>query len=243
LRFFSPPEKPTLSAPQHVLADAELARGVTHDLHEFGRGGFRLAARLALRVERGAQESHGGDARHFHRILEREEHALGGAFVGAHLQDALAIQQHIAFGDGVVRLAGQNIGERRFAGAVRAHDGRDLPLLDRQVQTVENLLVLDLDMQIFNFKKCHFFRPHKSSDQVSFIPARSPQRQRHSPSVRLRETRTNKAVTPAMTTAQPSQAPKSDRPASMFMTMIEPATIAPAPIVTAQPSQVTGVAP
>src|ERR1019366_7669867 len=62
LRFFSPPEKPTLSA------------------------------------------------RHFHRILERQEHALGGALVRRHAEDAGAVEQHVAFGDFVIVLAGQHIG-------------------------------------------------------------------------------------------------------------------------------------
>ncbi len=139
-------------AAQHVLADAKMSRGVAHDLHEFRRGGLRLAARLALGVERGAQKSHGGDTRDLHRILEGEEHALGRALVGRHLQNAFAIEQHVALGDRVVVLAGQHIGERRLAGAVRAHDGRDLALLDRQVEAVQYLLAVDFDVQVFDFK-------------------------------------------------------------------------------------------
>ena len=58
---------------QHLLVDAELLGGLAHPLHEVRGGEFGLAAMLALRVERGAQKRHGGDARHFHRILERQE--------------------------------------------------------------------------------------------------------------------------------------------------------------------------
>ncbi len=112
---------------------------------------------FALRVERGAQERHGGDARHLDRILERQEHALGGALVRRHPQDALAVEQHLALGDVVVVLAGQHISERGLARAVRAHDGRDLALFDGQRQAVEDLLALDLDMQIFDFKQRHYF--------------------------------------------------------------------------------------
>ena len=115
-----------------------------------------LAARLALRVERGAQERHGGDARHFHRILEGQEHALGGALVRRHAEDVLAVEQHLAFGDLVVVLAGQHIGERRLAGAVRPHDGGDLALFDGEVEAVEDLLALDLDVQVLDFKQRHF---------------------------------------------------------------------------------------
>ncbi len=71
---------------------------------------------------------------------------------GAMSENALAVEQNLAFGDFVIVLAGQHIGERRLAGAVRAHDGRDLALLDRQRQAIEDFLVLDLDMQIFDFQ-------------------------------------------------------------------------------------------
>ena len=142
---------------------------------------------FALRVERGAQESHGGDARHFHRVLEGEEHALGGALVRAHLQNAFAVEQHVAFGDGVVGLAGQHIGERRLAGAVRAHDGRDLALLDGQVETVEDLLALDLDVQIFDFKKRHLsfrFSPRLRNRRSRRLEGRGPLVSRLHPSSR-----------------------------------------------------------
>jgi hypothetical protein len=74
----------------------ELGRDLAHALHEFRRREFALAARLALRVQRGAQERHGGDARDFDRILERQEHALGGALVRLHLQQVLAVEQDLA---------------------------------------------------------------------------------------------------------------------------------------------------
>ena len=70
---------------------------------------FALAARLALRVQRGAQEGHGGDAGNFDRILERQEHALGGALVGRHLQQVLALEQDLAAGDLVAGLAGDDM--------------------------------------------------------------------------------------------------------------------------------------
>ena len=60
-------------AAQHVLVDSELGRGFAHLLDEFRRRQFRLAALLALRIERGAQERHGGDAGDFQRILKGEK--------------------------------------------------------------------------------------------------------------------------------------------------------------------------
>jgi hypothetical protein len=62
-------------------------------LQKIRRGKFAFAARLALRVQRGAQERHGGDAGDFHRILEREEDALGSALVRRHCQQVFALEQ------------------------------------------------------------------------------------------------------------------------------------------------------
>ena len=87
------------AAAQHVLVDAELAGGLAHALHEFRRRQLRLAALLALRVERRAQERHGGDAGNFDRILEGEEQPLGGALVGLHREHVLAVEQHLPCGD------------------------------------------------------------------------------------------------------------------------------------------------
>ena len=122
---------------------------------EVGRRKLLLAAPLALRIERGAQERHGGDARDLQRILERQEQALGGALVGRQRQQVLAVEQDLPVGHLVVGFARQHMGERRLAGAVRAHDGRDLSLLDGQVQPVEDLFAVDLDVQVLDFKQSH----------------------------------------------------------------------------------------
>ena len=96
---------------------------LAHALDELGHQELGLAALLALRVERRAQERHGGDAGNFERILEGEKKALGGALVGRQGENVLAVEQHLALGDDVIGLAGEHMGERRLARAVRAHDG------------------------------------------------------------------------------------------------------------------------
>ena len=122
-------------------------------LQKVRRRKFALAARLALRVQRGAQEIHGGDAGNFDRILERQEHALGGALVRRHLEQVLALEQDLAAGDLIAGLAGDDVGQRRFAGAVRPHDRVDLALVHGERQPVENLTLLDTNLQIFHFKQ------------------------------------------------------------------------------------------
>ena len=121
-------------------------------LQEVRRREFAFAARLALRVQRGAQEIHGGDAGNFDRILERQEHALGGALVRRHLQQVLAPEQDFAAGDFIAGLAGDDVRQRRFAGAVRPHDRVHLARVHRQRQPVEDLTLLDTNLQIFDFE-------------------------------------------------------------------------------------------
>ena len=55
----------------------------------------------------------------------------------------------------VVGLAGEHIGERRFAGAVRAHDGVHLAGIHGEIETFENFLAVDLNVQILDFQKRH----------------------------------------------------------------------------------------
>ena len=76
---------------------------------------------------------------------------------GVHIEDVLAIEQHLARGRRVIGLAGEHIGERRFAGAVRAHDGVHLAGIHREVEALEDGLAVDFDVQIFYFKQRHSF--------------------------------------------------------------------------------------
>ncbi len=121
----------------------------------FRKSGTRnsgLTARFALGVQRGAQEGHSGDARNFHRILEREEHALGGTLVRRHLQQVLALEQDLAAGDFIARLAGDHVRQRRLAGAVRPHDRVDLAFVHGERQPMEDLAILDTNLQVFDFE-------------------------------------------------------------------------------------------
>ena len=134
---------------EHVLRNVEGFRDLAHLLEKVRRRIFALAARLALGVQRRAQERHGGDTRDFHRILEREEYALGGTLIGRHLQQVFAVEQDLAAGNFVARLAGDDVRQGGFAGAVRPHDGVDLALVHGKRQPVENFTILDTDLQIF----------------------------------------------------------------------------------------------
>ena len=71
---------------------------------------------------------------------------------GAHLEDVLAVVADRALGHLVGRVAGDDVGERALAGAVRPHQRVDLALVDRQVDALEDLLVLDRGVQILDLE-------------------------------------------------------------------------------------------
>src|SRR6516164_5219739 len=125
-------------AAQHLLLDAELARHRAHALEKFGRGKLVVASLLALRVERGAKERHGGDAGNFKRILEGEEKTLGGALLGWKGENVLAVEQHLPLRHDVVVLAGEHVRQRRLARAVRPHQPVHAAPADRKLEPVEN---------------------------------------------------------------------------------------------------------
>ena len=91
---------------------------------------------------RGAQEVRDRDAGDLDGVLHRQEDAGAGALVDGHREDVLAVEGHGAAGDGVLRVAGDGVGQRRLAGAVRAHDRVGLAGADRQVDAGEDLLAV-----------------------------------------------------------------------------------------------------
>ena len=146
-------------AAQHLAVDGELLCRRGQPLLKLRNGELGLAALLALRVERGTQELDGRDAGNFQRILERQEQARGGALVGRHVEQVLAVEAHRTCRRRVVGPPGEHIGQRRFSRAVRPHDGMHLAGVHGEVEAPQNGLAVDLDVQIFNVQKCHFLFP------------------------------------------------------------------------------------
>ena len=153
MRFFSPPEKPFVDgAAQHALVDVEELRLLLDQLHELHRVELGLAVVLALGVERRLEEVgvvHAGD---LDRVLEGHEHAFAGALVGIHLQQVLAVVDHLAAGHLVLGMAGQRARQRALAGAVRPHDGVHFALADLKVDPLEDLLAFGPNLQILDFE-------------------------------------------------------------------------------------------
>ena len=114
-----------------------------------------LAARLAVRVHDHAQVLGDGHARDRDGVLEGHEQAGAGALVRIGLRDVLAVEQDLALGDLEVRVAHDRVGERRLAGAVRAHQRVELAGADVQVHALEDLLVPGGDVQVLDLEVSH----------------------------------------------------------------------------------------
>ena len=75
---------------QELVLQVQHGELLAHALEELHRIELGLAAALALRIQRGAQEIRVVDARNLDRILEREEHAFGGALLGFEVEQVAA---------------------------------------------------------------------------------------------------------------------------------------------------------
>jgi hypothetical protein len=98
-----------------------------------------------------AQELHHRDAGNGLGILKGEEYPGAGAFVGRPLGDVRAVQQDLAIGDRVARMAHDDVGEGRFAGSVRSHESVDLALAHREVHATENCVAFGLGVEVAKF--------------------------------------------------------------------------------------------
>ena len=108
---------------QHGLVDVEEPRLLLDQRHEVDGVELVEALLLAHGVERGLEEVGVVDAGNLDRVLERHEHALAGALVGRHVEQVLAVVEHVAAGHLVAGVTRQRPRQRALAGAVGPHDG------------------------------------------------------------------------------------------------------------------------
>ncbi len=149
MRFFSPPEKPFVDrARGEVAAHFQQVHLLVETVVILD--GFEFLALAETRLHGGADEigvAHAGD---LHRVLEREEQPLAGAFVGFQAEDFLAVEQDAAAGDLVIRVAGDRLGQRALARAVQPHDGVNLALGDFEAEAFDDGLVTDAHAKVFD---------------------------------------------------------------------------------------------
>jgi hypothetical protein len=74
--------------------------------------------------------------------------------VRLHVEHVFTVEQDLAFGDFIVVLASQDVGQRGLAGAVRAHDGVNFTGVDGQVDAAQDfcLVFRDAGVQVFDLK-------------------------------------------------------------------------------------------
>ena len=90
----------------------------------------------------GAQEAADGHAGDLHRRLEAQEKTRVRAFIGGQICDILSVERDFAAGHRVLGIAHDHVAQRRFAGAVRAHQHVGLSSAHGQVDVVKNDLLI-----------------------------------------------------------------------------------------------------
>src|SRR6185437_9988467 len=85
-------------------------------------------------------------------ILEREKQSLVRALFGCERQQVAVEIRDLAARDSKVLAPGQHLGKRALARAVRTHDRVHLAGFHAQIDTAQNSLAVDFDLQIADFK-------------------------------------------------------------------------------------------
>ena len=140
LRFFSPPENPslTLRSRNSGFISSSFIFSRTKSSNSSGSSSSLAALRLH-RVVGETQELAVGDAGNLDRVLEREEHAGARPLLGLLVEQVAALIADFAGGDDVSGMPGQHFRERALARAVRAHDRVHFAEPDREVDPLEDL--------------------------------------------------------------------------------------------------------
>src|SRR4051794_6687520 len=110
----------------------------------------------------GPQEVRHRDPGNLDGVLHGQEQPRPSPLVDGHREHVGAVERHRAAGHGVLRMSRDGVRERRLARPVRAHDRVRLPILDGEVDTLEDLLGpvalgsgVDRDVQVADLQRCH----------------------------------------------------------------------------------------
>ena len=87
------------------------------------------------------------------RILKGQEQPTTAPLIRTHGQQIVTVEKNSSAGDPVLGVSGQHIGERALAGPVRSHDGVDLAVVDRQVDSMEDLEAFGVGREPLDLKK------------------------------------------------------------------------------------------
>ena len=145
LRFFSPPEKPSLTLRSRKAGiHVEQLHLLAHEIVELERIELVLAAlRPAPCCRRAAGTAllaTPGISTGYWKPRNTPARARSS---GVEFEQVLAFEQDRAAGHRVRRMAGQHLGERALARAVRPHDRVHFARADREVDALEDLDAVD----------------------------------------------------------------------------------------------------
>ena len=91
------------------------------------------------------------DARDGDWTLERHEQTSTGSLVWFELSDVFAVEQNLTRGDLVVWVAHDHQAERAFAAAVWPHQSVSFPTVHFKIDSTENRLLVDRNVEVNNF--------------------------------------------------------------------------------------------
>ena len=124
---------------------------LAHQLEEVGGVHGLQSLIFALLVDGGLHEVGHGHTGNLHRILEREEQPLVGAVFGLHLQEVLAVEDGLAAGHLVERIAHEDGTQGGLSRTVRSHDGVYLTVADGEVDTFQYFFASNRGVQVLDF--------------------------------------------------------------------------------------------
>ena len=96
-----------------------------------------------MRIDCSLHEIGDGHPWNLHRILERKEDTRPCTFLRRHREKVLTHELDGTCSHGELRLSRQHCRKSTLSGTVRTHDRMDFTLADGQVNTLENLLILN----------------------------------------------------------------------------------------------------
>ena len=132
----------------------------------------RFAARLAHRIQRGADEQVVLDAGDVRRRLEGQEQAGAGALLHIHRQQIVARETRLPADHAVARVAGQRQAQRALSAAVGAHQHQQFTGPHLQRCRSEHMVFGHIDPQVAQFQQA-FCGVHGLSF-IAFNPPRLP---------------------------------------------------------------------
>ena len=91
-------------------------------------------------IHGGAQDIAGAHPRDLNGVLKRQKNPCAGTSLWAHLQQIVALIEHLAGGDMIVRSPGQHLRQRTLARPIGAHYGMDLASVHREIDAAQDLV-------------------------------------------------------------------------------------------------------